>query len=403
MDSAFNILLIAVFFCVLQLLVIASLLRSGIAGVKTLTAANGIGIAAFILYALGKELPPLIAYEIANGVYAAAGAAMLAGFRRLFARRVPWALLSAGVALVMIAIAVFHYVIDSYALRTVTVAVFQSALCVDIGLTVFRSRKSSRSRYPYVFTLGMTAIIVFGHTVRSAIYLAHPAELTSLLQPSPWNLFFLSAGTMVLPVLTLGAVMMVHDRMMEQAEHAANRDFLTGAWSRRAFFEMAERELARARRTGHKLSLLVLDVDNFKAINDTSGHAAGDQVLVDIVLRAAAAIRSTDYFARIGGEEFAVLLPDTDRACALVVAERLRATLERMTSTDRSGAGERRTAAYTVSIGLAVLRDAESFHALMQRADAALYEAKASGRNLVVCEPDPSSSTPNPGRTVTTA
>jgi diguanylate cyclase (GGDEF)-like protein len=173
--------------------------------------------------------------------------------------------------------------------------------------------------------------------------------------------------------------MMVHDRMMAKAEHAANRDFLTGAWSRRAFFELAERELARARRGAHAIALLAIDIDHFKSINDTLGHQVGDEVLVDMALRVETVTRSIDYFSRVGGEEFAVLLPDTDRPAALMIAERLRAAL------DRSKAGGQ-AAAYTVSIGVATLRGTDSFRELMRRADAALYQAKAMGRNRVICE-----------------
>lgn len=386
MLSAFNILLIAAFLCVILLLVLSSLLRSGSPGVKTWFVANVLATAAFILYALGRELPPLLAYEAANGVYAAAAATVLVGFRQFFARQVYWTALGVGIALVVAFIALFHYWFDSFALRTVTVSVSQAAVCLAIGLTIIRSRNDWRSRYPYFFTVAMSMVVAAGHGIRAIIYVAKADQLTSLLQPSPWNLFFVSAGTMVLPVLTLGGVMMVHDRLMAEAEHAANRDFLTGAWSRRAFFELAERELSRARRVGRSLSLLVLDLDNFKTINDTAGHAAGDRVLVDIVSRAATAIRSVDYFARIGGEEFAVLLPETDRSAALIVAERLRAALERPASASTKGSPG--IAAYTASIGLAVLRDSEPFQELLRRADAALYEAKASGRNRVVCEPD---------------
>ena len=122
----------------------------------------------------------------------------------------------------------------------------------------------------------MAGVVAIGHVARALIYLGKQDEMTSLLQPSPWNLAFLTFGVMVLPVLTMGAVMVVHDRMLAKAEHAANRDFLTGAWSRRAFFEFAERELALLKRTDGKLSLLVMDVDHFKSINDRWGHAAGD-------------------------------------------------------------------------------------------------------------------------------
>lgn len=383
MPSSFNILFIGALFCIVMLLVLVSLQRSGTPGLREWSVANGLGFVALALYALGRELPPLLAYEVANGVYAAASAAMLAGFRRFFGRKAHMPLLGIGVGAVVAAIAFFHYVIDSFALRTATVAVFQALVCLAIWVTIVKSRKAWRSRYPYFFTQAMAALIIVGHAVRSAIYVANGAELGSLLQPSPWNLFFLSAGTFVLPVLTIGAVMMVHDTMLAKAEHAANRDFLTGAWTRRALFGIAERELSLAKRTGRGVALLLLDVDNFKTINDTWGHATGDQVLVDVVLRAETAIRSVDYVARIGGEEFAILLPETSRQAAEAVAERLRSTLER-SATSISILGKPSTPAYTVSVGLAMLRESDSFQELMRRADAALYAAKASGRNRVV-------------------
>lgn len=385
MLSTFNIILIGAFLCVVMLLVLSSLLHSGIAGVREWCAANALGIAAFILYALGKELPPLVAYEVANGLYAAAAAAMLAGFRRFFAMPVPWKALGAGIAAVVAAIAVFHYGFDSFTLRTITVGLFQAAVCIAIGFTVLRSREIRSSRYPYLFTIAMVVLVAAGHTLRGIIHFTHADTLTSLLQPSDWNVFFLSAGTLVLPVLTLGGVMMVHERLMAQAEHAANRDFLTGAWSRRAFFGHAERELLRARRTGREMSVLLLDVDHFKSINDNYGHTGGDRVLMDLALRAETVIRRIDYFARIGGEEFGVLLIETDQTSALAVGERLRSALERTKYAGASTLGIGQIAAYSVSVGVATLRDEETFAELMRRADAALYRAKDSGRNTVVC------------------
>jgi diguanylate cyclase (GGDEF)-like protein len=379
MLSTSNIFFVSAFFCVLMLLVWRSLQRTGIAGVREWTIANALALAAHILYALGRELPPLLAYEVANGVYAAATLAILLGFRRFFGRPASLPISGAALGLFVAAIAFFHYVHDSYPLRTMAVSLFQMGVCAGIGYTVFRWRKSARSRYPYLFTMTMALLVALGNGVRAVLHLADPAEAASLLQPSAWNVFFLSAATQVLPALTLGALMMVHDMMMARAEHAANRDFLTGAWSRRAFFELADRELGRARRRERPLALLLIDIDHFKQINDSHGHAAGDQVLVDMTLRVETVIRGIDYFARIGGEEFAALLPDADRSAALQVAERLRSTLA-IESSKHGGVP------YTVSIGLAVLRDTDSFHELMRRADAALYQAKASGRNQVIGE-----------------
>lgn len=234
----------------------------------------------------------------------------------------------------------------------------------------------------------MVGVVASGHAARAVIYLLNQGEMTSLLQPSPWNLVFLSFGAMILPVTTMGAVMIVHDRMVSKAENDANRDFLTGAWSRRAFFEFAERELALSRRTQGRLSLLVMDVDHFKSINDKWGHALGDQVLVDVVARAGALIRSTDYFARIGGEEFAVLLPDTDLYGALHIAERLRSELDTGTlpaSRQFSAlAAQGAKVEFSVSIGVTELLAGENFVLGLQRADIALYEAKQSGRNRVL-------------------
>lgn len=378
MPGAFTIFLISALLCVVMLLVLSSLLRSDIAGVRDWTRANVFGFAAFILYAFGQELPPLLAYEAANGMYAAAAAAVLLGYRRFFARpaHAPW--LVGAVLLLVAAIVLFHYRIDSYALRTLAVSLFQGAIGAAIAYTVLGTRTERRSRYPYWFAGAMGITVAIGHAVRAGVHLAQSGEMTSLLQPSALGHLFIAAGAMALPVYTLGAVMLVHDRMLGQAEHAANRDFLTGAWSRRALFEVAEAEIDRSARARRDLALVVLDVDHFKSINDRLGHAAGDAVLVDVVHCAQRAIRTGDYLGRIGGEEFAILLPETGFDAAQRIAERLRASLQQHSANS--------AVPYTVSVGIARYRRGESLQTLMRRADAALYQAKAGGRNRVVDE-----------------
>jgi diguanylate cyclase (GGDEF)-like protein len=165
----------------------------------------------------------------------------------------------------------------------------------------------------------------------------------------------------------------------QQLERLALSDSLTGLATRRHFLEEAARELNRARR-GHALSLLMLDVDHFKAINDTHGHAVGDLVLVELALTVRSALRAEDLAGRIGGEEFAVLLPDADAALAGAIAERLRASL----AAHAVPVDATRTLNFTVSIGVATLGPADADVAtLMARADQALYAAKRAGRNLV--------------------
>jgi len=377
-SSTLTILVIGAFLCIIMLLVLSSLWRTAIPGVREWSAGNALAIAAFFLYAFGKSLPPLAAYELANAVNAAATAALLLGFYRFLGRQASPSLLAAGVVLLTTTIAIFHYWIDSFALRTLAVALYQGALFGAIALAVLKFGNGTLLRYPLVFTGAMAGLIASGHLVRGILYVSGPEIPLSLLQPSAWNLLFLSASTLVMPVMTLGGVMMVHDAMMQKSEHAANRDFLTGAWSRRAFFERAQHELARARRLDSSIALLLIDVDHFKQVNDRFGHATGDRVLVDIVRKSEALLRSIDYLGRIGGEEFAVLLSDADRDAALTVAERLRQTLQ--AAPPQAGGTDN---AYTVSIGVAILRESESFESLMQRADAALYRSKAAGRNQV--------------------
>ncbi len=389
MLNAFHILILAAMQSIVMLLVLSSLLGGRVGGVREWMAANMLGCTAFLLYAYSRGLPPLLAYEIANAIYAAAAAMLLAGFCRFFGRNVPYVALATGVALVAAAVAFFHHHVNSFAGRTTVVSIFQVVIGVAIAYIVIRSRKARRSRYPYFFVTATAVSVAIGHAMRAVLHIVHNSELTSLWQLSPVNLMFLSAGTMVLPVMTLGAVMMVHDRMVGRAEHAANRDFLTGAWSRRAFFSQVEMELARVKKSGGALSLLMLDVDRFKSINDRFGHVVGDQVLTEVVARALGAIREVDYLGRIGGEEFAVLLPAADLHAALAVAERVRACVAGQLPVTEPGRQEGSMAEFTVSIGAARLREDETLTQWLQRADAALYRAKENGRNRVEYEPQP--------------
>lgn len=165
----------------------------------------------------------------------------------------------------------------------------------------------------------------------------------------------------------------------EKAERLARLDMLTAMPNRRAFHELGGEVLARAERLERPLSVVMLDVDHFKRINDRFGHATGDvalQVLAD-VLRSLH--RASDVCGRLGGEEFALVLPDTRREAALALGERLRSALAGCTLRHRGVA-----VPMTVSVGVVERARHEPFGPLLARADAALYEAKRAGRNRVV-------------------
>jgi diguanylate cyclase (GGDEF)-like protein len=163
----------------------------------------------------------------------------------------------------------------------------------------------------------------------------------------------------------------------------ARRDALTGLANRRAFEEALQREVARARRTGAALAVVALDIDHFKRVNDTLGHAAGDLVLAEVAARAQRALRAEDLLARIGGEELAALLPGATLAAAAEVAERIRRAVgDAVVPVATTAVG------VTVSLGCAALvAEEREGAALLARADARLYDAKRAGRNRVVCAP----------------
>ena len=178
---------------------------------------------------------------------------------------------------------------------------------------------------------------------------------------------------MLLTAISL--VLMATDRVRAEFEHLASHDSLTNALSRRNLTQICQQELARCNRHGRMMSVLLIDIDHFKSINDNFGHQAGDQVLVQFVQSVKTLLRSADVIGRIGCEEFVVLLPETPLDVALVVAERIRATVAQSSNPQK----------FTVSIGVTTNRPQnDSVDELMARSDRAMYQAKANGRDQVV-------------------
>lgn len=169
--------------------------------------------------------------------------------------------------------------------------------------------------------------------------------------------------------------------LQRQLEQLSNTDPLTGARNRRFFMPLIEREVIRARRMRQKLAVLMLDIDHFKRVNDSYGHPTGDLVICQVTDTCRQVSREIDVVARLGGEEFAVLLPGSDLTQAAGVAERIRRLIE----ADSVQSLEDGVFGFTISIGVAELYPGdETGLDLLGRADAALYEAKESGRNKVV-------------------
>jgi diguanylate cyclase (GGDEF)-like protein/PAS domain S-box-containing protein len=176
------------------------------------------------------------------------------------------------------------------------------------------------------------------------------------------------------------AIAIENARLYAEVQQSAITDELTGAYNRRGLLELGRREIERARRYMRDLSILMVDIDHFKDINDTYSHAAGDQVLVELIKRWRVSLREVDLLGRIGGDEFTILLPETDLESATQVAGRL---LEEISS--QPFFTENGPVCVTVSIGVAgVGKDIVDLQELLSRADNAMYSAKKSGRNKVV-------------------
>ena len=169
-------------------------------------------------------------------------------------------------------------------------------------------------------------------------------------------------------------------KLEQELQQMVTTDTLTGAWSRCKFWETGEHELERRKRSLEPMAVLVMDIDHFKLINDRFGHLVGDEALYQFVNVCKEGLRAVDGLARIGGEEFGVILPGADKQVALIIAERIRAIVA-----DAVVQGEFGQLQFTVSIGVAEAIDEESFAQLVNRADSAMYEAKKKGRNRVEC------------------
>jgi diguanylate cyclase (GGDEF)-like protein len=192
---------------------------------------------------------------------------------------------------------------------------------------------------------------------------------------------YVTASTLVV----FAAFGLVLGRQADELLRRLATDALTGLLNRRAFLERLDQEQERSRRYPQPLSVLLLDVDRLKGINDRGGHAAGDAALRAIGDAIRSGLRATDIACRFGGDEFAVMAPEADEAAARVLAERIRSRAERMPLPGGLLA--------TVSVGVACVAPGESWTppGIVERADLALYEAKRAGRNRVVLEKEGSS------------
>ena len=360
------------------LALLGSLLRSGVPGVLEWFLANLLLVVALPLLLLRGSIPDIISVVFANVLVALSAVTYYAGCARFMRRPVYWLALSCAVVVVGLALVYLRYVVDSIPARVLITTMFTAAICILVAYSVSQRRRPGRSAYPYRVTAVLALIFGMCQAARGVYFMSLSDVSNPLMFASQGSVVLLAVAAAMTPMLSMAAMMMVHDALLADARDAANRDFLTGALSRKGFEAVADLRLKEVRKQGLELSLLVVDLDHFKSVNDTFGHAGGDAVLRDFVRMTQLQLRRGDVLGRMGGEEFAVLLPRTAPGDALHLAERLCVAAASRSVQTPSG-----MCRYSISGGIAGWLAGETFDHLNMRADRALYEAKQAGRNTV--------------------
>lgn len=302
------------------------------------------------------------------------------GFRRFLGKPPLKSIVLAGVAALALLWILVAQVHGSVSTKAIGNAVLIAILSVLIARELFLSPQRGS---PTVRVTGCIYAINAAVFLIRAIVAQDSPELIDPLNPNGVAAFMLFWLLCSMIAITLGMVLMTAERLQTDLDHQANHDPLTGALNRRSCGLLFEKAVAHSRRHQLPLSVLMIDLDEFKKVNDCLGHDFGDKVLCRFVAIAQQVLREDDICCRFGGEEFVAVLPNTSIEAALTVANRLRSAFA-----INSPALETRKVhepfTITVSIGVAELKQDEYFESLLRRADNALYQAKDNGRNC--CE-----------------
>lgn len=281
----------------------------------------------------------------------------------------------------------FVYIEPGFLPRVAIFSFFNSAIYFVVVREILRLSDDARhptrhpARYFFAGVCGLHG--VFG-IVRATLALAGPSEHSIDGGASGISQMVVLEGMVVSVLFALSVVLLAAEHMSENLRWLSERDPLTEAFNRRAFMTYLERAFSRIRRDGTPVAVMMIDLDHFKKINDAHGHSVGDVVLKKFTALTNENLRTEDVLGRVGGEEFAVLLPGATNEGAAVIAERVRDACQNTPITFGSAVVQ-----FTVSIGVADV-DARSgedtVDVVMRRADIALYRAKNDGRNQVVAQ-----------------
>jgi diguanylate cyclase (GGDEF)-like protein len=340
-------------------------------------------VASVIIVVARGTIPDFWSIIVGNALLAAAYGFLWCGARKLNGKKAPIILMLAGVPIWIAACSISPIYARPEARATVMAL-------IAVVYTLFTLFELWRGRGDGVWRWPIT-LVLLAHA--AAIPIRIPLAL-AWFQPNPSDvdlltfMIFETAFVCICAAYLFGSL--AKDQIAASYRRISLTDSLTQVPNRRSFLETAERLLTRTRFARRPVALLMFDLDGFKSINDRYGHQVGDGVLIAFCRLSMSMLRPSDLFGRIGGEEFACLLPDTEQQDALWMAERLRTAFEGISHT--AGGLTLKT---TVSVGIAVADDANvDLGALLKQADQALYRAKELGRNRVEISARPEKAPP---------
>jgi len=346
----------------------------GIRGIGEWVAGSLVLVVAPMLFWLRDIAPDWVSIVLGNGLLLAAVALWTLGTQAFYGRPQARAPAAVVVVLATLALTWFVYGHESYDARVTIVTLVMGLFFGTQALLVLRHGGRDFSARFFGFLLTVQTLVVLARCVASLFSgLAGQKLFASddLIQA-----IYLGSYTLMDLGLSVAFMLVITRRLHVELDILSRTDPLTQLLNRRALYDAGQRELEHMAGHGGEMALLLIDLDHFKHINDSMGHAEGDRVLTDFSAMLKRELPAGAYPGRFGGEEFLVLLPRTTPAAALALAERLRATSSRFFG--------KRVADLTISIGVASVDKAERrLDGAVGRADLALYRAKSAGRNRV--------------------
>lgn len=356
--------------CIIVLIILGRTFPKPLDGLREWIWACGLMVVAALLFTAHGTIPVFFSSFFAN-ITVIAGIMMMHASLRRFAGQAPMYRSTLVLLVLVSSLLAWSTLVDpNYQNRVILVtAVNLSVFFACAGVIFSLPQNSLAERFTaWIFVLtGLVSLTRLVASVGGHDSWQH-ADDRSLLQTA-----YLATFSFSVVALTIGFMLMISKRLHSRLEYLASHDTLSGTYSRGTFFEFLEVELQHTRQHRDPLSLLMIDLDDFKSVNDRFGHPVGDRVLVDFSNRMKSVLRARDFSGRYGGEEFAVLLPNTGIEEARLVAERIRSRVAAASDPP-----------YTVSIGITTTTDGlEALEALVTRADRALYLAKKNGKNQV--------------------